>query len=47
MGYYKLGDSINQLSLESIDLALKVVLTAAALWALAVVLAEVIYRAAT
>jgi adenosylcobinamide-phosphate synthase len=47
VGYYKLGDSINQLSLESIDLALKVVLTAAALWALAVVLAEVIYRAAT
>ena len=47
VGYYKLGDSLNQLSLETIDLALKVVLTGAALWGLVVILAEVIYRAAT
>ena len=47
VGYYKLGDSLNQLSLKSIDVTLKVVLTATAIWGLAVTAAEVIYRAAT
>jgi adenosylcobinamide-phosphate synthase len=47
VGYYKLGDSRKPLSLASIDTALRVVLTATALWSLAVIAAKVVYRVTT
>jgi adenosylcobinamide-phosphate synthase len=47
VGYYKLGDGSGVLLTEKIDTSLKVVITATSIWILIVVLAEVIFHAAT
>jgi adenosylcobinamide-phosphate synthase len=46
VGYYKLGDNSNSLLIGSIDASLKIVMTAAFIWSLAIVLAEVVYHVA-
>ncbi|MFH0768990.1 MAG: cobalamin biosynthesis protein [Chloroflexota bacterium] len=47
VGYYKLGDNNTLLLTGSIDASLKIVMTAAFIWSLTVILAGVIYYAAT
>lgn len=46
VGYYKLGDNQNSLSLNTIDASLHIIMTAALIWSLLIVLAEVIYHVA-
>ena len=46
-GHYKLGDNHNPLLTSSIDASLRIAMTAAFIWSLIVVLAEVIYHVAT
>ena len=46
-GYYKLGDNHNSLSLSTIDASLQIVMTAALIWSLLLILAEVIYHVTT
>jgi adenosylcobinamide-phosphate synthase len=47
VGYYKLGDNLNSLSLESIDTTLKIVTLAAGVWAGLIFISEVIWFVAT
>jgi adenosylcobinamide-phosphate synthase len=47
VGYYKLGDNHNSLSLRTIDASLQIVMTTALIWSLLIILAEVIYHVAT
>ncbi len=47
VGYYRLGDNDNTLLFGSIDASLKIVMTAAFVWTLTVILAEVIYHVTT
>jgi adenosylcobinamide-phosphate synthase len=47
VGYYKLGDNHNSLSLSTIDASLQIVMTTALIWSLLLILAEVIYHATT
>jgi adenosylcobinamide-phosphate synthase len=47
VGYYKLGDNHNSLSLSTIDASLQIVMTTALVWSLLVILAEVIYHVTT
>ncbi len=47
VGYYKLGDSRNSLSLSTIQASLQIIMTAALIWSLLIVLAGVIYHATT
>ena len=47
VGYYKLGDNHNSLSLSTIDASLQIVMTAALIWSLLLILAEVIYHVTT
>jgi adenosylcobinamide-phosphate synthase len=47
VGYYKLGDNHNSLSLNTIDASLQIVMTAALIWSLLLILAEVIYHVTT
>jgi len=47
VGYYKLGDNHNSLSLSTIDASLQIVMTAAFIWSLLLVLTEVIYHVTT
>lgn len=47
VGYYKLGDNHNSLSLRTIDASLQIVMTTALIWSLLLILAEVIYHVAT
>jgi adenosylcobinamide-phosphate synthase len=46
VGYYKLGDNHNSLSLSTIDASLQIVMTTALIWSLLIILAEVIYHVA-
>jgi len=45
-GYYKLGDNRNSLSLSTIDASLQIIMTAALIWSLLPILAEVVYYVA-
>lgn len=45
--YYKLGDNHGSLSLSTIDASLQIIMTSAFIWSLLIILAEVIYHAAT
>ncbi|MDP2931712.1 MAG: cobalamin biosynthesis protein [Chloroflexota bacterium] len=47
IGYYRLGDNHNSLSLRAIETSGQMVMISAALWSLILILAEVIYFAAT
>jgi adenosylcobinamide-phosphate synthase len=47
VGYYKLGDNHNSLSLGTIDASLQIVMTAALIWSLLLILAEVIWYVTT
>jgi adenosylcobinamide-phosphate synthase len=47
VGYYKLGDNHNSLSLGAIDASLQLVMTAALIWSLLLILAEVIWYVTT
>jgi adenosylcobinamide-phosphate synthase len=47
VGYYKLGDNQNSLSLNTIDDSLRLIMTTALVWSLLIILAEVMYRVAT
>jgi len=47
VGYYKLGDNHNSLSLSTIDASLQIVMTTALIWSLLLILAEVIYHVTT
>ena len=47
VGYYKLGESLNSLSLESIDMTLKIMTIAAGVWAALILVSEVIWHVAT
>ncbi len=47
VGYYKLGDNHNSLSLNTIDASLQIMMTAALMWSLLLILAEVIYHVTT
>jgi adenosylcobinamide-phosphate synthase len=47
VGYYKLGDNHNSLSLNTIDTSLQIVMTTALIWSLLLILAEVIYHVTT
>jgi len=47
VGYYKLGDNHNSLSLSTIDASLQIIMTTAFIWSLLLILAEVIYHATT
>jgi adenosylcobinamide-phosphate synthase len=47
VGYYKLGDNHNSLSLSTIDASLQIVMTTALIWSLLIILAEVIYHVTT
>ena len=47
VGHYKLGDNHNSLSLSTIDASLQIVMTAALIWSLLLILAEVIYYVTT
>lgn len=47
VGYYKLGDNQNSLSLKTIDASLHIIMTTALVWSLLIILAEVIYHVAT
>jgi adenosylcobinamide-phosphate synthase len=47
LGYYKLGDNHNSLSLSTIDASLQIIMTTALIWSLLIILAEVIYHVAT
>jgi adenosylcobinamide-phosphate synthase len=46
VGYYKLGDNHNSLSLSTIDASLQIIMTTALIWSLLIILAEVIYHVA-
>ena len=47
VGYYKLGDNHNSISLSTIDASLQIIMTTALIWSLLVILAEVIYHVTT
>jgi adenosylcobinamide-phosphate synthase len=47
VGYYKLGDNHNSLSLGTIDASLQIVMTTALIWSLLLILAEVIWYVTT
>jgi adenosylcobinamide-phosphate synthase len=47
VGYYKLGENLNSLTLESIDTTLKIVTLAAGVWAALILASEVIWHVAT
>jgi adenosylcobinamide-phosphate synthase len=47
VGYYKLGDNQNALSLSTIDASLQITMITALIWSLLLILAEVIYHATT
>jgi adenosylcobinamide-phosphate synthase len=47
VGYYKLGDNHNSLSLSTIDASLQIVTATALIWSLLLILAEVIYHVTT
>lgn len=47
VGYYKLGESLNSLSLESIDTTLKIMTIAAGVWAVLILIFEVMWHVAT
>ncbi|MGD9118698.1 MAG: cobalamin biosynthesis protein [Dehalococcoidia bacterium] len=47
VGYYRLGDSHSALTVKKIDDSLKIIMTASAIWAAVIILAEVIYHVAT
>jgi adenosylcobinamide-phosphate synthase len=47
VGYYKLGDNQNSLSLSTIDASLQIMVTTALIWSLLLIMAEVIYHVTT
>jgi adenosylcobinamide-phosphate synthase len=47
VGYYKLGDNSNVLSLNDVDSSLRIIMTTSLIWSLLVIVAEVVYYAAT
>jgi adenosylcobinamide-phosphate synthase len=47
VGYYKLGNNQNSLSLSTIDASLHIIMTAALIWSLLLIAVEVIYHVAT
>ena len=47
VGYYKLGESVNILSVSSIDITLKLMIIATGVWAILILLSEVLWHVAT
>ena len=47
VGYYELGDSHNPLTIDTVDISVQLITTAAIVWTLLIILAGVIYRVAT
>lgn len=47
VGYYELGDSHNLLTIDTVDISVRLITTASFVWTLLIILTEVVYRLAT